>query len=385
MTYPPLGESWPLPSRTEIGLDHRGVSAWDLLLSAEQAALALPKPTAKYQDKLVAVRLLGWFLKDFWESQRSTAYSRLLLEINSCNRTSESVGPAERLQECHDKVFTLGLDLRNHLIRVFYTRTDRTPTPSAHASRPSYEKHRADILKDMANVKPSEGRTHSQAKGDALLRDGYKCVITGLYDTVTVSNFPEVRAKAKQEGVTNMYSQVSHLFSASAQSHPDYAASAMAILKMFGLESSVNKLLGKRVNNLWNVMTLCLPLHKAFDEFLFWLEAVPGEEHTYNVVARDPGVFFDSALTIPRKVKFSIDPQAVMDCARNNIPLELPDPELMAMRAACARVAAMSGAADQFRLLMLDRDDAEMLTDTTVYLLDSLLHTLPIGTVNVGA
>jgi hypothetical protein len=109
------------------------------------------------------------------------------------------------------------------------------------------------------------------------------------------------------------------------------------------------------------------------------------QEHTYNVVARDPGVFFDSALTIPRKVKFSIDPQAVMDCARNNIPLELPDPELMAMRAACARVAAMSGAADQFRLLMLDRDDAEMLTDTTVYLLDSLLHTLPIGTVNVGA
>jgi hypothetical protein len=105
------------------------------------------------------------------------------------------------------------------------------------------------------------------------------------------------------------------------------------------------------------------------------------QEHTYNVVARDPGVFCDSALMIPRKVKFSIDPQAVMDCART---LELPDPELMAMRAACARVAAMSGAADQFRLLMLDCDDAEMLTDTTVYLLDSLLHTLPIGTVNVG-
>jgi hypothetical protein len=97
MTYPPLGESWPLPSRTEIGLDHRGVSTWDLLLSAEQVALALPKPTAKYQDKLVAVRLLGWFLKDFWENQRSTAYSRLLLEINSCNRASESVGSAERL------------------------------------------------------------------------------------------------------------------------------------------------------------------------------------------------------------------------------------------------------------------------------------------------
>jgi hypothetical protein len=175
----------------------------------------------------------------------------------------------------------------------------------------------------------------------------------------------------------------------------------MAILKMFGPESSVNKLLGKRVNNLWNVMTLCLPLRKTFAEFLFWLEAVPDEvailcilrpilillsqEHTYNVVARDPGIFFDSALTIPRKVKFSIDPQAVMDCSRNNIPLELPDPELMEMRTACARVVAMSGAADQIRLLMQDRDDAEILTDATVDLLDSLLHTLPVGAVNVGA
>jgi hypothetical protein len=51
----------------------------------------------------------------------------------------------------------------------------------------------------------------------------------------------------------------------------------------------------------------------------------------------------------------------------------------MAMRAACARVGTMSGAVDQFRLLTQDRDVAEMLTDTTVYLLDSLLHTLPVG------
>ncbi|KAJ7795945.1 hypothetical protein B0H14DRAFT_3495338 [Mycena olivaceomarginata] len=124
-------------------------------------------------------------------------------------------------------------------------------------------------------------------------------------------------------------------------------------------------------------MTLCLDLHKDFDVFAFWLEA----EHTYNVVARDPGLFFDSVFKIPRKVKLSIDPQAVTDCARKRIPLELPDPELVAMRAACARVAVMSGAADHFCQVMLDRDDAEMLADNTVHLLDSLLRTLPVGTV----
>ena len=71
-TIPPTGKTWPLPSSKDIGLDEQGVAAWTLLLSAEAAALALRPPSAKYQDKLVAVRLLAWFLKDFWEHGRST-------------------------------------------------------------------------------------------------------------------------------------------------------------------------------------------------------------------------------------------------------------------------------------------------------------------------
>jgi hypothetical protein len=83
-------------------------------------------------------------------------------------------------------------------------------------------------------------------------------------------------------------------------------------------------------------------------------------------------------------VKFSIDPQALRDCADKDIPshpLKPPDQQLMAMRAACARVAAMSGAADQLRLIMEDRDDAQTLadSDTTIYLVDSILRTLPVG------
>ncbi|KAJ7190510.1 hypothetical protein GGX14DRAFT_604146 [Mycena pura] len=97
---------------------------------------------------------------------------------------------------------------------------------------------------------------------------------------------------------------------------------------------------------------------------------------THLVVARDPVVFFHLVPKPPRKVKFSVDPQAIID-SDVLLPVNLPDPELMAMHAACARIAAMSGAADQLHLLMQDRDDTEMLTDTTVRLLDSLLRTLP--------
>ncbi|KAJ7203480.1 hypothetical protein B0H12DRAFT_1035521 [Mycena haematopus] len=388
MTYPsipPLAKSWPLPPCDAIGLDPDGVSAWDLLLSAERAALSHLTPAAKYQDKLVAVRLVAWFLKDFWEYGQIIAYRRLLLEVTSCNRVAAAPGDSAELEQRHAKVFALGLDIKNHLLRVFYSRTDRTLTSSAHESQPSYDQHRAKILKSMAED-DSEGRTLAQAKEDV---NGYKCVMTGYYDKVTLMKVPELNNKSVAEDVPCVETQVVHLFSESAQSVSRQAPIlpiALAILQMFGLEGMAQQLLGKRVNNLWNAMTMCVHLHKDFNQLLFWLEAVPNLEHTYNVVARHPETFFRQVPKPPRTVTFRIDPEAVRDCEHNNISphlLELPDPQLMAMRAACARVAAMSGASDQLRLITEDRDDVETLTDcdTTVYLLDSLLHTLSVDDV----
>jgi hypothetical protein len=56
----------------EVNLDPRGVSAWNLLLVAEDAALknleayTFVKP-ANYQDKFVGVRILGFFLFNFYK------------------------------------------------------------------------------------------------------------------------------------------------------------------------------------------------------------------------------------------------------------------------------------------------------------------------------
>ncbi|KAF8169140.1 hypothetical protein K438DRAFT_1774392 [Mycena galopus ATCC 62051] len=240
-TIPPLGESWPLPSADEIGLDLDGVSAWRFLLSAECAALALPKPAAKYQDKVIAIRLVAWLVKDFYEHNRSTAYKDLIRQIVSCNDVSMRLGQVEDLERRHEKVFQLGLD-RNQLFRVFCSRTDPTPSPSPHTFHLSYENHRADIFESMAVVGSTEGRTHTQAKADALLQDGYKCVFTGLYDKVTLMNIPHLNKKSGDEGVDSVKTQVAHLFSGTAQSDPKYAASAMAILDSFGLHSLENKL-----------------------------------------------------------------------------------------------------------------------------------------------
>ena len=49
------------------------------------------------------------------------------------------------------------------------------------------------------------------------------------------------------------------------------------MLKMFGLEHEVEKLLGGQVNTLSNVLTLSHDMHQAFDRFALWLEEVPGK------------------------------------------------------------------------------------------------------------
>ena len=49
------------------------------------------------------------------------------------------------------------------------------------------------------------------------------------------------------------------------------------MLKMFGLEHEVKKLLGGQVNTLSNVLTLRHDVHKAFDRFGIWLEEAPGQ------------------------------------------------------------------------------------------------------------
>jgi hypothetical protein len=101
-----------------VNLDPDGVSAWNLLLDAEDAALKKDPRPAKYLDELVGVRVLGFFLLDFYNHSDVhqiglIPYKRLLREIISC--FSVSVTDDEALYKA---VFDLGLSYRNHLMRV---------------------------------------------------------------------------------------------------------------------------------------------------------------------------------------------------------------------------------------------------------------------------
>ena len=61
---------------------------------------------------------------------------------------------------------------------------------------------------------------------------------------------------------------------------------------------------------------------------------------------------------LPNYVTFKVHPDCAAFCKENNIALPellplLPSPDLISLRAACARVAHMSGVAEQIRQIYL--------------------------------
>ena len=102
----------------EVNLDPHRVSAWNMLLAAEEAALKKDTGTSsKYRNELVGVRILGFFLLDFYKHSYHQIglipYQRLLKEVISCFRVSVNDNEAIFMA-----IYQLGLSYRNHLIRA---------------------------------------------------------------------------------------------------------------------------------------------------------------------------------------------------------------------------------------------------------------------------
>ncbi|KAG5720821.1 hypothetical protein E4T56_gene9696 [Termitomyces sp. T112] len=334
-----------LPSITQCGLDTEGCSVWTHLLKAEEKASLDPSRyiAARYNDPLVAVRTVGFFLQDFWEhssdgSLGSTLpYLRLLRDIRSC---LEYMHEDER----YDAIIQLG----------------GKPTPSHHPSRPSFDVHRNRILDEV----DKSAQTRHNVRKQALLRDGYRCTLTGLYDMESCKAMPEIEQARLESAKPCAFLEMAHIFSESTQDDDkNHAATIFAILDLFGLKERTKSLYGRGTNELHNVITMAGELHTCFDHFELWLEPVHNEDNTYDI-RWSPGV---SCLLIrshlPDRVTFRVEPGTAAAAAAKGKQLKLPDPVLIAIRAACTRVANLSGAAEQIDQILRDREEMPVLAN----------------------
>ncbi|KAJ7094063.1 hypothetical protein B0H15DRAFT_799075 [Mycena belliarum] len=363
-----------LPSTQDVEesrlLDHEGLSIWPSVLNAEEASLreAPTKPIAKYNDKLVGARLLGFLLLDLWHQKAcsfgSIPYHTVVKQTTSCLSIGGLVVDSDEEKAAQNvNIQMLGLHYRNHLFRVFRSNGGPLPESSNHPSRPSLDVMRDRIIKEMKTP-----TTVANARKTTLLRDGYRCMLSRAYDHESANLYPELEEceRATNAGFTAV--QCAHIFSETAQdsekkvSKLPYAGTAMAILEVFGLAEKKESLVGKNVHLPFNTLSMEGNLHQLFDRLVFWLEEVIGQPHTYDIRTVDSKIFRTRGGIPSERVTFQVDPAVVARCVANGKePPALPSPALLAIRAACSRVAHMSGAAEQIDQILRDLEETPVM------------------------
>ncbi|KAK7048118.1 hypothetical protein R3P38DRAFT_3307066 [Favolaschia claudopus] len=352
------------------------------ILRAEAAtANVAPKPDPKHNNNLIAVRVLGFLLQDFWQHNAHSfgliPYRRLCQEITSCLRVQDVVvGSEDEAKKQNDKLYNLGLLYRNRMMRVFRSNISPLAATLEHPSPPSFEQFNERIIASMETPKStSDARKHlygSLAIVQALLRDGYRCMLTGVFDYYSCKEFPELRTLATASGAKRGILKCAHIFSDSVNKE-DYAASATDILTMFGLEATYKEgsLIGDNVNQHSNLITMLDGIYTLF-----------------NRLNSDPE-FFAVVNAPPRRVTFAVDPDVAAACkAQGKDAPRLPSPALLAVRAACSRVAHMAGAVEQADQIVRELEDISVLAEdgSTADLFTSrLLQLLPRTSIRGGA
>ncbi|KII89564.1 hypothetical protein PLICRDRAFT_610912 [Plicaturopsis crispa FD-325 SS-3] len=354
-----------LPPPSTLTLPHHGHSTWNFLLRAEQRALNQPSTStsAIYNTDLVAVRVLGHLLADFWghSGQHAfflSAYEGLVEAIDGCRVVEDE------LRRQYEYLLDLGILYRNRIMGIFRPYNEWAPLPGT--PRPESPPSFAGTLKDINTV----SKTKSEAKTKALVRDGYRCMICGVFDVHTLESDRELmkRARAGTLKVKAGHTQCVHLFPEpvppqDGEESVEDGTAAYEILRSFGLGDFADELEnGQGVHDLRNVMTMSMVLRTQFDEHNFWLEEVPGQPHTYDIHAPPHSMIpYLVELQGIRRVTFALS-QDVIDAVAPGGPLPpLPDPRLIAVRASCARVARASGAVQQMKQVLSDMEDSTVL------------------------
>ncbi|KAJ7798957.1 hypothetical protein B0H14DRAFT_2904553 [Mycena olivaceomarginata] len=313
------------------------LSAYRLVIVAESEAVqhyghcqGQPKAVKDAAaNNVLASRVVGFLFPALWNMRHSlgdTPVTRLATKVVSAQGDTE--------------IYDLGRKYINHLI--FRTTTVPLRPPSNHPSRPSM-----DQLEDMLTDAIQDSATdHRSTRTRALARDGYHCMVTNT-------------KLQSDTGAAVRLVQTCHIFNESIlqniepddeypqQARRQNAGGALGILKMFGLEDVVERLMTIiPVHDILNILSLITDLHIAFDSLKLAFEpTADNEPNTYDVVFAYPqtaiGFFgLKNRITLPNFADTRKFKQA-----GGLLELPLPEPRLLALHAVCVRVAHMSGAA----------------------------------------
>ncbi|CAE6409555.1 unnamed protein product [Rhizoctonia solani] len=193
---------------------------------------------------------------------------------------------------------------------------------------------RGEILLNIPTVAP---RSHLEAKKQALVRDNYRCVVSGFVDVDGIEALPRLEKDIATTSAMIRCTECCHIFpeqgdwddSDSEEPGHHNNSSRFTLAHVFG-GAHEPSLTETGIYDLRNMLTLETGTCAAFREFMIWLEPTGEVASQYRLVGR----YAHYGKDLPEVVTFfSTSPD-----------LLLPHPRFLAFHAACARVLQLSGA-----------------------------------------
>ncbi|TFK66209.1 hypothetical protein BDN72DRAFT_844621 [Pluteus cervinus] len=347
-----------LPAR--IGRSQTSSSAYNKVLVLEgelqlsiENFIGTKDSKAKLTKDLCCCRILG-YLFHYAPGAGDSAQGAVKEVVSACSNSD---------------LLEIGLFYYNHFIRLFRANEGPILQPANCESRPSFDTM-ADMIGDF--LAPAT-QSHASAKRRALVRDGFRCVVTKAYDADVLKANSELRGQVGNN-VEAWKTQCCHIFDESINVGIDvdadkraYAAAAWSITTRFGYSTIVDELAGQNIHRLENVMTMSTQIRELFDSLDLWFVATD-EEDTYKIES----IFG----YIPEKY-----PQVHFTTTDPNLPV--PSPRYLEIHAACARIAHLSGAAEYIESVLRDYEEITVLADdgSSAEVLAHLLQAIyvPVG------
>ncbi|KAI6038610.1 hypothetical protein EDC04DRAFT_2693017 [Pisolithus marmoratus] len=224
-----------------------------------------------------------------------------------------------------EKLLELGMQFYRNFIKPFMSNKGCPQTPP---SRRSFYR----VLDKITRV--GIPHNHDTAKKHALTRDGFKCVVTKLYDGSAAWRKSELRSIIEEAKVRTAVTQCAHILPRSIMANiPSGSDEEKCATTVWAVPDHPHglweDLSGANIHRLENVMTMEPNLGYCFDMLKIWFVAMK-EPNTYRLEAIGKYLI----VGYPEYVTFSTpDPKKY----------PLPSPTYLAIHATCAKIANHSG------------------------------------------
>ncbi|KAH0562537.1 hypothetical protein GP486_002777, partial [Trichoglossum hirsutum] len=244
------------------------------------------------------------------------------------------------------------VELANLLLYFFFLpfkgKATKTPQPTPHLTP----------VGDGLHI-PTRDRI-SNLRATCLARDNHRCVITGYFDLATA----QVRDPAVDDSGQPLIGQdifrtevvhiVPHALGEAIREDSPLSPNKSTfwdVMKLFHPEME-QRLNGVEIDRPFNAMTMTADLHSSFGSLGWYLEedSIQPEPHAY-IFKESPGTH----LFLNRIFRPKTEQQRVRFVSANGT--ELPDPGLIALHRACAKILGMSGAGKYIERLLRDDED----------------------------